>query len=72
MTIVRRCEQRRPAVLGDLIDVRAFIQQQLRRFEIAFARGQCERREPSATGSDSFADARNRVSAHLVVDGGTT
>ena len=38
MPIVSRGQQRRPAVLGNLVDVRAFIEQQLRRFEIALPR----------------------------------
>src|SRR5581483_9559199 len=44
--------ERAPAVLGRLVDVGAGLEQQLRRFDVAFARSQHERREPTAAGAD--------------------
>src|SRR5262245_18517916 len=56
MAVVGGGQQRRPAVLRHLIDVRTFIDEQLRRFQIAFASRQHQRREPAATAADKAGD----------------
>ena len=49
-------EQRRPAVLGGLVHVRARVEQDLRRLDVAFAGREHQRRQAAAAAADQAGD----------------
>src|SRR6185369_7221249 len=54
--VVGRGQQRRPAILGDLVHVGACVEQQLRRLEIAFTSGKHQRRQTAASTAHQTGD----------------
>ena len=56
VAVVDRRQQRRPAVLGGLVDVGAGVEQRLRRFDVAFARREDQRRQAAAAAADQAGD----------------